>query len=242
MQCIILAAGYATRLSPLTDNFPKPLLEVGGKSILDWMLDDLEANAEISRYVLVSNHKFLHHFQQWARRRPGRIVVVDDGTVTNEGRLGAVRDIQLAMAQASPGEATLVAAGDNLLDFSLAALLEYFRAKRTTCIMRYEELDDAHLRKCGVATVDGEERVVAMTEKSPSPPSRWVCPAFYCFTPADLALVPVALAEGCSADAPGSFVAWLAQRSPVHAMRMPGKRLDIGDMASYRRAQELFGR
>jgi len=240
MQCIILAAGYATRLSPLTDNFPKPLLQVGGKSILDWMLDDLDAHAAISRYVLVSNHKFLRHFQEWAEKRPGRIVVVDDGTVTNEGRLGAVRDIQLAMTHTEPGEATMVAAGDNMLDFSLATLLEYFQAKQTTCIMRYEELDDAHLRKCGVAVVDESDRVVAMAEKSPNPPSRWVCPAFYCFTAADLALVPTALADGCSADAPGSFVAWLTQRSTIHAMRMPGKRMDIGDMASYRKAQEMF--
>ena len=94
MKCLILAAGYATRLYPLTENFPKPLLDVGGKTILDWLLDDMDTAGLIDEYVVISNHKYAHHFENWAATKQMKITVVDDGTDTNETRLGAVRDIQ----------------------------------------------------------------------------------------------------------------------------------------------------
>ena len=97
MKCLILAAGYATRLYPLTENFPKPLLDVGGKTILDWLVDDIDTLKKVDEYVVISNHKFAHHFENWAKTKTQKVTVVDDGTSSNETRLGAVKDIQFAM-------------------------------------------------------------------------------------------------------------------------------------------------
>ena len=119
MKCLILAAGYATRLYPLTENFPKPLLKVGDKTILDWLVDDIDGAHLVDEFVVISNHKFATHFQQWADSKPQKITVVDDGTSTNETRLGAVKDIQYAIEQLGIDDDMLVIAGDNVLDFSL---------------------------------------------------------------------------------------------------------------------------
>ena len=130
MKCIYLAAGYATRLYPLTENFPKPLLEVAGKSILDWLYDDLESGGRIDRHVIVTNHRFATHFNDWAARHDSeRIVVIDDGTTYNANRLGAVRDIELVLDKDGIDDEVLVVAGDNLLDFSLWRLVEFGRKK-----------------------------------------------------------------------------------------------------------------
>ena len=113
MKCLILAAGYATRLYPLTENFPKPLLKVGEKTILDWLVDDIDTSGEVDEYVVISNHKYARHFEEWAGTKTQKIRVVDDGTTTNEGRLGAVRDIQFAIDTLSLEGDMLVIAGDN---------------------------------------------------------------------------------------------------------------------------------
>ena len=119
MKCLILAAGYATRLYPLTENFPKPLLDVGGKTILDWLVDDIHTAGLVDEFVVISNHKFAHHFDKWAVAKTMKVTVVDDGTDSNETRLGAVKDIQFAIEQLGLDDDMLVIAGDNVLDFSL---------------------------------------------------------------------------------------------------------------------------
>ena len=156
MKCLILAAGYATRLYPLTENYPKPLLEVAGKAIVDWLVDDLVEDGRVDAFAVVTNHKFAPHFENWTANRlmdylelqdsagdqggmPG-IAVVDDGTETNETRLGAVRDIQFALDELGWDDDLLVIAGDNVLDFSLSRFLDYAQEKGTSCIMRYFEL------------------------------------------------------------------------------------------------------
>lgn len=240
MRIVILAAGYATRLYPLTEHFPKPLLPVGEKTILDWLLDDLGSVCAAIEIVLVSNHRFAGQFGDWAAGRPERITVLDDGSTENENRIGAVRDLALALERLGTGEETLVMAGDNLLDFSLARFLAYAREKGTSCAMRYAEPSLDRLRKCGVAVVDGADRILRMTEKSPEPPSHWVCPPFYFYTPEALKLLPRAIADGCGVDAPGSLLAWIAARIPVHAMQMPGKRYDIGNLTSYEQVKEEY--
>lgn len=127
MKCLILAAGYATRLYPLTENFPKPLLKVGEKSILDWLVDDLVDTTDIDEFVVISNHKFAQHFEDWKsnkqKTRPYEITVIDDGTSTNETRLGAVKDIQLVVEKLNLADDLLVMAGDNVLDFSLSKFI-----------------------------------------------------------------------------------------------------------------------
>lgn len=240
MKCLILAAGYATRLYPLTENFPKPLLKVGEKTILDWLTDDLAATGWIDGYVVVTNHKFAGFFEEWAAGRAESVVVVDDGTSSNETRLGAVRDIQYAVRQCGLDDDVLVMAGDNLLSFSLREYLDYFDAKGTSCIMRYYEPDEARLHKCGVVEVDGNDLVLSMEEKPASPRSHWCCPPFYVYKRDDLRLLDDAIASGCGVDAPGSLVSWLCLRAPVHAWPMPGPRYDIGTLASYNAVQQVF--
>lgn len=240
MKCLILAAGYATRLRPLTDNFPKPLLEVGGKPILDWILDDLRSSAEVDGYIVVTNHRFASIFEEWADGRPEEITVVDDGTSTNETRLGAVKDIQFALEATGHKGDLLVIAGDNLLDFSLGMFVEYALGKGTSCVMRYFEPSEERLHKCGVLEVDENGLILGMEEKPSEPKSHWACPPFYFYKKEDAGRIPEAIASGCGTDAPGSLVAWLSSKVPVHAMEMPGKRFDIGDLKSYEAVKELF--
>jgi glucose-1-phosphate thymidylyltransferase len=241
MKCLILAAGYATRLYPLTENFPKPLLKVGDKAILDWLIDDLKQTGLIEEYVVVTNHKFAHIFEEWAEGRPS-ISVIDDGTSTNETRLGAVKDIELGIRTRDIDDDLLVMAGDNLLDFSLGGFLKYAQGKDTTCIMRYYEPNTERLHKCGVVEIDSDDRILSMEEKPAEPKSHWCCPPFYYYKKADLKLVGKGIAEGCGTDAPGSFIAWLCTQTTVHAWEMPAARFDIGSLDTYQEAQKKYGK
>ena len=240
MKCLILAAGYATRLYPLTENFPKPLLTVGDKTILDWLVDDIDASGAVDEYVVISNHKYAHHFDEWARGKSQKISVVDDGTSSNETRLGAVKDIQFAIDALALDDDMLVIAGDNVLDFSLTRFIAYAKEKNTSAIMRYYEPSEKKLLKCGVVTVDENDRVTEMTEKSQTPATHWCCPPFYYYTKEDARLVPLGIDEGCGTDAPGSYIAWLCKKTAVHAMEMPGERYDVGNLESYERIKAEY--
>lgn len=240
MKCLILAAGYATRLYPLTENFPKPLLKVGEKTILDWLVDDIDTLCLVDEYVVISNHKYAVHFEDWAKTKSLRVTVVDDGTSTNETRLGAVKDIQFAIEKLSLDDEMLVIAGDNVLDFSLTKFIAYAKEKQTTCVMRYYEHDEAKLRKTGVAEVDENDRVISLEEKPAAPKSNWATPPFYFYTREDAKLVKAGIEAGCGTDAPGSYIAWLSKQVPVHSMEMPGSRYDIGNLESYRKVQETY--
>lgn len=241
MKCLVLAAGYATRLYPLTENFPKPLLEVGGKTILDWLVDDIASAGLVDEFVVISNHKFVRHFEDWARKKEAadnphgvcKLTVLDDGTDSNENRLGAVKDIQYAITKLQLKDDLLVIAGDNVLDFSLTSFMEYACEKNTTCIMRYYEADDRRLSKSGVVEIDENDRVLNMEEKPEKPKSKWCCPPFYYYTKEDAGQVQRGIDEGCQTDAPGSYIAWLCKQTVIHAMEMPGKRYDIGNLESY---------
>jgi len=240
MKCLILAAGYATRLYPLTENFPKPLLTVGDKTILDWLVDDIDTAGLVDEYVVISNHKYAHHFDKWAESKQQKIIVVDDGTDTNETRLGAVKDIWFAIEKLGLDDDMLVIAGDNVLDFSLTKFMAYAKEKNSSCIMRYYEANERKLLKCGVVTVDENDKILNMTEKSPTPATHWCCPPFYYYTKADAKLVQVGIEAGCGIDAPGSYIAWLCTQTPVHAMEMPGSRYDIGNLESYERVKAEY--
>lgn len=240
MKCLILAAGYATRLYPLTENFPKPLLKVGDKTILDWLVDDIDTARIIDEYVVISNHKYASHFENWAKTKKQKISVVDDGTSTNETRLGAVRDIQYAIDALGIDDDMLIIAGDNVLDFSLTKFLAYAENKNTSCVMRYYEPEHKKLLKSGIVTVDDNDVVTNMTEKSPEPATHWCCPPFYYYTKDDAGMIERAIGEGCGVDAPGSFIAWLCKHSTVCSMEMPGKRYDIGDIESYEKVKSEY--
>lgn len=240
MKCLILAAGYATRLYPLTENFPKPLLEVGGKTILDWLIDDISSSGEVDEFIVISNHKFADVFKSWAPGHSIPVTVLDDGTESNETRLGAVMDIQFAVEALSLDDDILVIAGDNLLDFSLKGFINYSREKNTACIMRYFEPDIAKLHKTGVAVVNEQGRILSMEEKPAEPKSNWCTPPFYFYRRCDVPLVKKGIESGCGTDAPGSFIAWLSSQTAVHAYEMPGKRYDIGNLASYEAVKKEY--
>ena len=262
MKAIILAAGYATRLYPLTENFPKPLLPVGGKAILDWLVEDLWDSVE--QFIVVTNHKFVGEFEKWAVEknggcgedfavdvegseagRPGldagcrKIVVIDDGTETNETRLGAVKDIQLAAEGLK--DDVIVMAGDNVLTFSLVPFISYGKASGTSCVMCHEENRLTALQKTAVITTDSEGLITSYEEKPREPKGNLAVPPFYYFRAEDLARIQEALEDGCGYDAPGSFAAWLSTKTPMHAWKMPGVRYDIGDLESYRMVNERMG-
>ena len=239
MKCIILAAGYATRLYPLTENFPKPLLEVGEKTIIDWLIDDLRTAGKIDEFIIISNHKFAGIFNEWASGKDYKVTVVDDGTCTNETRLGAVRDVEFAIDKLKIDDDMMILAGDNVLDFSLVKFLDFCLEKKASCVMRYFEPDVKTLPKRGVLEIDGE-RVISMEEKPALPKTQWCCPPFYFYTAADSRKISAAIADGCGTDAPGSFIAWLCSRSPVYAMEMPGSRYDIGNLESYENVKKIY--
>lgn len=240
MKCLILAAGYATRLYPLTENFPKPLLTVGKKTILDWLVDDIDVSGAVDEYIVISNHRFADFFREWADGKSQKITVVDDGTNTNETRLGAVKDIEFAIEKLGLDDDMLVIAGDNVLDFSLTRFIEYAKEKKASCIMRYYEPDSVKLLKCGVVTTDGNDRIIRMTEKSPSPETHWCCPPFYYYTKKDARLVKKGIESGCGTDAPGNYISWLCTQTDVYAMEMPGSRYDIGNLESYENVKREY--
>ena len=266
MKCLILAAGYATRLYPLTENFPKPLLEVACKPILDWLIDDLETTGLIEEYIVVTNHKFAGIFEQWSkdkgqkskgasdfrpqtsdlgpqtsdRRWQKPITIVDDGTTSNGTRLGAVKDIQYAIEQLQLDDDLLVMAGDNLLDFSLGEFMRYGKTKNATCVMRYYEANEAKLHKTGVIEIDANDGILSFEEKPANPKSHWCVPAFYYYTREDSHLINKGIESGCGTDAPGSFIAWLCGQTKVYAWEMPGRRYDIGNLESYEEVKKTF--
>ncbi|MBR4420823.1 MAG: nucleotidyltransferase family protein, partial [Clostridia bacterium] len=235
-----LAGGSGTRLYPLTENFPKPLLKVKNKPILDWLIEDINSLGLVDEFIVISNHKFYNIFKNWADDKSLNITVLNDGTLSNQTRLGAVKDIQFAIDSLKIDDDLLVIAGDNLLDFSLTKFIVYAKNKGTSCIMRYYEPSIEKLKKTGVAEVDKNDKVICLTEKPSEPKSNYACPPFYFYAKNDVKLVKQGILDGCGVDAPGSFIAWLCTKTIVHAMEMPGKRYDIGNLESYEKVQKEF--
>jgi len=241
MKALILAAGYATRLYPLTQNFPKPLLEIGGISILDRLLKDLDSIPEIDQQIVVTNSTYAPIFKKELANRK-ELIIVDDGTTTNDNRLGAVKDILYVLDHLHIEDDLLVLAGDNVVDFSFAPFITFAVEKSRSCLTCHEEPSIPALQKTGVLEADQTMRVLAMHEKPQVPPSHWAVPPFYFYQKNDLPLISKALENGCGADAPGNLMAWLCKQTEVYAWPLPGKRYDIGDLASYEAVNKLFTR
>lgn len=246
MKNIVLAAGYATRLYPITKNFPKPLLEIGGSTILDRMLEDVDAIEAVDGHIIVSNHKFISIFREWLEgarlryRKP--ITLIDDGSTDNDHRIGAVKDLILALDTCGVEDDILVAAADNVLDFSFGGFVDYFQQKQTSLIMCHYEPSETALQKTGVVTLDADNRVLQMEEKPREPKSHWAVPPFYLYRREELGLIRSAIDNGCKYDAPGNLAHFLTTRTTLHAYEMPGHRYDIGDVASYERIKAQFAR
>ena len=245
MKNIVIAAGYATRLYPLTENFPKPLLKIGERSILDRILDDVDGIEDIDEHIIVTNHKFAEIFNNWVserKQKPGTkpIRVIDDGTTDNENRLGAVKDLLLAIDEFGINDDIMVLAADNVLDFSFQGFVNFFKQKNTSVIMCHHEPELYKLQRTGVIAVDDDMKVLEMQEKPEHPVSNWAVPPFYIYKKNDLPLIRDCLNHGCGFDAPGNLAHYLVNATTIHAWIMPGSRYDIGSLDSYKEAQILF--
>ena len=242
MKNIVIAAGYATRLYPLTENFPKPLLEIGSGSILGRMMEDIDRIEEIDEHIIVSNHKFARHFEEWADKQDTRcpVTIIDDGTETNETRLGAVRDLLLAIDRCNVDDDMMVVAADNILDFSFQGFVDFFKEKGTSVIMCHHEPELKKLQRTGVIKVDENMKVLLMQEKPEEPVSNWAVPPFYIYSRNDIPLIKDCMNHGCGFDAPGNLAHYLAEVTTLHAWQMPGKRFDIGTLDTYYEAKEIF--
>lgn len=242
MKTIVIAAGYATRLGELTRNFPKPLLQIGNSTILGRMLDDIDTIPDINGHIIVTNHRFAPVFDAWNKQQKYSkpITVIDDGTETNETRLGAVRDLILALETCGVDEDILVVAADNVLEFSLRGFVDYAKEKQTSCIMCHYEPEIYKLQRTGVIELDDDFKVLQMQEKPQVPVSHWAVPPFYVYLKKDLDLVRHAVENGCGYDAPGNLAHYLADVSVLHVWRMPGSRFDIGSLDTYEEAKKRY--
>lgn len=267
MKNIVIAAGYATRLGALTANYPKPLLKIGEKSILERMLDDIDQIPDITEHVIISNHKFAHHFEEWKNSLPLRedggshyskpITIIDDMTETNDTRLGAVCDLLYAIKKleerdsadscdsCSFNEDILVVAADNLLFFTFADFVKFAREKDSSCITCHEQKELAKLQRTGVVVLDENNKVLNMEEKPQEPKSHWAVPPFYIYLKKDLELVRHSVENGCGKDAPGNLAHYLCDHTTMHAWPMAGTgenlRFDIGSLDTYKEACERYG-
>ena len=251
MKNIVIAAGYATRLGELTKNFPKPLLKIGESTILGRMLDDIDRIPEIDEHIIITNHRFAPIFDEWVDQRfldnarndrKGKpITIVDDGTETNETRLGAVCDLLFAMDKLDIDEDMLVVAADNILEFSFKEFVDFAYQKQTSCIMCHEQPSVEKLQRTGVIVVDDEWKVLEMAEKPEVPKTHWAVPPFYIYLKKDLPLVRHSVENGCGKDAPGNLAHYMVEHTEMHAWKMSAGRFDIGSLDTYYEAQRIYG-
>ncbi|WP_379156400.1 NDP-sugar synthase [Paenibacillus sp. sgz5001063] len=236
MIALILAAGYATRLYPLTKDTPKPLLPVqGSRTILDLLIDRLEVLEEVTEIQIVTNDRFFRAFEQWHLKYRGTkpIRILNDGTSLPEGRLGAVGDIQYVIEREHLSEDLLVLAGDNVLGFGLEGYLNYFHQVDKDCILVRTVDDIQELRSVGVAELDAEGRVLSLEEKPQSPRTNIGVFALYLYKRSTLPLFAHYLAEGGNPDAPSYFPEWLHSRQEMRAYYTEGTIDDVGTPEAY---------
>lgn len=240
---VVIAAGYATRLGELTRNFPKPLLKIGDNTILGRMLDDIDTIPEITEHIIITNHKFAPIFNEWAKglQYTKPITIVDDGTSTNETRLGAVCDLLYAIKERNINDDLLVVAADNILFFSFKEFVDFAIAKQTSCIMCHEQPSIEKLQRTGVIVVDENWKVLNMEEKPQEPKSHWAVPPFYIYLKKDLDLVRASVDNGCGKDAPGNLAHYMVEKTDMHAWKMSAGRFDIGSLDTYYEACQRFG-
>jgi glucose-1-phosphate thymidylyltransferase len=240
MKAIILAAGYATRLRPLTENFPKPLLPVGGRPMLDWIVERVEEVDEIDGIYVVTNARFADDFRAWADGRA--IAVHDDGTTSNEDRLGALGDIRFTVEQARlQGDHLLVIAGDNLFDYSLARYVDWWHGKGTASAIAVRRIPDRELiKQYGVVTIGDDDRITSIVEKPDEPQGDLAATATYIYHREHAARLQEYLEAGNSPDAPGRFPEWLVHRAPVYGYAFEGLWMDIGDHEQLLAADNLL--
>ncbi len=244
MKAYVLAAGYATRLGAIARDRAKPLLDVGGRPVLSHTMERLQEVEGLTEVVIVTNARFRHQFVDWAGSGAATVPVrvLDDGSTRVEERLGAIGDLAFAVRRVPPGDGPwLAVAGDNLIDFDLRPAARAFRdGRRPLLLLRRVDPADAEGRYNEV-TLDGDGRVVRLREKPADPETDITAIAAYCFTPDVVDLLEAYLEVSDEHDAPGHFISWLVERTPVEGFFFEGRWFDTGDPGSLRAARLALG-
>ena len=247
MNVIILAAGYATRLYPLTLSQPKPLLPVAGKPMVDHVLDNLTPIPDIRRVVIVTNAKFASHFQKWAddyRVRKAKLdfTIVNDGSTDDSNKLGAIGDLHLVLTQEKIDDDIIVVAGDNLFSQSLEAFGQVCRKRNAPVLAVYDVGNLEEIKKYNAITIDGEGRITFFEEKPQQPQSTVTGIALYYYPKSTLPLIKQYITEGNNPDQPGRLVQWLYPRLPFYTWQVPGIWFDIGSKEALEEANRVFSK
>ena len=244
MKLLILVAGYAVRLQPLTLNTPKPLLPVGGKKMIDRIIDKTASIKSIDAIHVVSNHKFFQNFVEWrsSHKDGPKILLVDDGTQTNDTRLGAIRDMELGIRKGSIEDDLLVIAGDNLFDLDLNVFLKFSKDHNDgVSVALYDVGSLEAAKKFGVVRIDDNGKVAEFEEKPQNPKSTLISTGIYYFPKEKLAsLSKYVNSQSVKLDAPGYYIGWLSANDVVYGFPFSDKWYDIGDLQSYRKADEEY--
>jgi glucose-1-phosphate thymidylyltransferase len=239
VKAVILAGGYATRLYPLTLDRPKHLLEVGGRPILELLLERLPLD-ELEGVYVVTNAKFADRFREWAESYPADVVVINDGTTSEEDRLGAIGDLRLAIESEGLDDDLIVAAGDSIFTERLDGFAQFGRERDAAATAVYDVGDLEAIKRLSSIVVDADSRLVGFEEKPDRPQSTLAGIALYFYPRAILPLVGEYLTEGNNPDQPGRLVEWLYRRTPVYAWRVPGRWFDIGTPETLDEAKRVF--
>jgi glucose-1-phosphate thymidylyltransferase len=247
MNAVLLCAGFATRMYPLTRNFPKPLLPVADRPVVDYLLEQIAGLPSIRAVHLVSNARFHDHFRRWRDNHCEQetwggldIEVHNDGCLDNDSRLGAAGDLALALKLIGAPDKILVSGGDNIYRFALAPLWSDFLRGGEHRVVALAETEPAKLHKTGVLEFGDNDRVLRLHEKPEVPPSQWICPPLYFFQASVWKELDAFLATSADNDAPGHFIDYLCTTSRVKGFRLNSSRLDIGSIDSYQFADQLL--
>jgi glucose-1-phosphate thymidylyltransferase len=247
MKVIILAAGYATRLYPLTLTQPKPLLPVAGKPMVEYVLDNLAPIGGIDRVIVVTNAKFAGHFQKWAdnyRATKSKLdfTIVNDGSTDDTNKLGAIGDINYVIKQENVDDDIIIVAGDNLFSDQLGDFGKFIREKNAPVLAVYDVGNLEEIKKYNAISVDGHSKITFFEEKPRNPTSTLTGIALYFYPRATIPLIKQYIAEGNNPDQPGRFVQWLYPRVPVFTWRVPGLWYDIGSKETLEEANKIFAK
>jgi glucose-1-phosphate thymidylyltransferase len=246
LNILILAAGYATRMYPLTLNKAKPLLEVAGKPMMEWVIDNLAPIKGIEKVYVVTNNKFAGDFTAWATRYNEShaklaFEIINDGSTSDEDKLGAIGDLNhVIQKRGIDSSDLLVVAGDNLFSESLAGFGEYCRKRNQPVLGVYDVGSIEQARKYGVVAIDRDGTITEFIEKPADPPSTLIGIALYYYPAATVRRIAEYIAEGNNPDQPGRFVQWLYPRTPVQTWRVPGTWFDVGSKETLEEANRIF--
>ncbi|MFH1782890.1 MAG: nucleotidyltransferase family protein [Candidatus Omnitrophota bacterium] len=244
MKVLLLAAGYATRLYPLTIDQPKPLLSVAGKPVIEFILELIEPIKEVDEIFIVTNEKFYTHFEKWNKKYNSskKIVIVNDKTTTNKNRLGATGDIDFVVKGKGLKDDLLVLAGDNIFRTDLTGFIKFSLSKRPSATIGLYDVGDIELsKKYGIVSLDETKKITEFREKPKKPASTLAAKCLYFFPKERLGRVKEYLSSGASEDAPGYFLEWLSKKEDMFGYVFKDERwFDIGDMTSYKEADRYF--